>query len=127
MKKLTLIIFLLTFINVHSQKIIDNKYVVRTNQKVHILNGEIRNRDGVPLLIRKVSFNNWTVDYGIYTLDSIEIQIVRFNFEILRKDYDYTLMVMYNKNIRIEFKVRTMAYPKYIYLVPEGIDELIHF
>lgn len=127
MKKLTLIIFLLTFINIHSQEIIDNQYVVRSNQKVHELNGEIYNKDRVPLLIRKISFNNWTVDYGIYTLDSIEIQTVRFNFEILRREKIYTVMVMYNENIRIEFRVKTMNYAEYIYLLPEGVDELIHF
>ena len=127
MKKLTLIIFLLTFINIHSQEIIDNKYVVRTNQKVHELNGEMLNRDGVPLIIRKISFNNWTVDYGNYTLDSMEIQTVRFTFEILRRDQNYTLMVMYNKEIRKEFKVRTMNYSEYIYLLREGVDKLIYF
>ena len=127
MKKLTLIIFLLTFINIHSQEIIDNKYVVRTNQKVHELNGEMLNRDGVPLIIRKISFNNWTVDYGNYTLDSMEIQTVRFTFEILRREHDYTLMVMYNKEIRKEFKVRTMNYSEYIYLLREGVDKLIYF
>ena len=127
MKKLTLIIFLLTFINIHSQEIIDNKYVVRTNQKVHELNGEIYNKDRIPLLLRKISFNNWTVDYGIYTLDSMEIQTVRFTFEILKREHDYTLMVMYNKEIRKEFKVRTMNYSEYIYLVREGVDELIYF
>ena len=127
MKKLTLIIFLLTFINIHSQEIIDNKYVVRTNQKVHELNGEMLNRDGVPLIIRKISFNNWTVDYGNYTLDSMEIQTVRFTFEILRRDHNYTLMVMYNKEIRKEFKVRTMNYSEYIYLLREGVDKLIYF
>jgi len=127
MKKLTLIIFLLTFINIHSQEIIDNIYVVRSNQKVHELNGEIYNKDKVPLLIRKISFNDWTVDYGIYTLDSMEIQTVRFTFEILRREHNHTLMVMYNENIRIEFRVKTMNYAEYIYLLPEGVDELIHF
>lgn len=127
MKKLTLIIFLLTFINIHSQEIIDNKYVVRSNQKVHELNGEIYNKDGVPLLIRKISFNNWTVDYGNYTLDSMEIQTVRFTFEILKREHNHTIMVMYNKNIRKEFKVRTMNYSEYIYLLPEGVDKLIYF
>ena len=127
MKKLTLIIFLLTFINIYSQEIIDNKYVVRSNQKVRELNGVIYNKDRVPLILRKISFNNWTVDYGIYTLDSMEIQTVRFTFEILRRERDYTLMVMYNKEIRKEFKVRTMNYSEYIYLLREGVDELIYF
>src|SRR5690554_3739145 len=127
MKKLTLIIFLLTFINIHSQEIIDNKYVVRSNQKVYELNDEIYNKDRVLLLIRKISFNNWKRNYRIYKIDRIEKQTVRITIEILRREHNYTLMVMYNKEIRKEFKVRTINYSEYIYLLREGVDKLIYF